>query len=265
MRKKLVVAVGLAAIAVMALWLWSRSVVEDVGGGKKEMIAVAAEDINPGERITKAQIAYQATPELYVHPEAVKAGEEVQIMNRPVSEKITKGQPFLWSNFDLGKTMGGRKLASVIQKGERALTIPVDLSGSMAGMLRPGDHVDVLGTFARNQGQDYATVTLLQNVVVLATGDTRGDSAEAEAGPAGTGHQFTSITVSVDLEEAELLVFAMQRGPINIALRSTEDLETEEQVPEKNFGDIFEPPKRAAFSHRHAQIIKALKSNSGGE
>ena len=101
-----------------------------------------------------------------------------------------------------------------MQKGQRALTIPVDLSGSLAGMLRPGDHVDILGTFARAQ-QDYATVTLLQNVLVLATGEMRGVGRERRGEPSGaTGPRtFNNITVSVDPEEAELLVFAHAARP----------------------------------------------------
>jgi hypothetical protein len=33
-----------------------------------------------------------------------------------------------------------------------------------------------------------------------------------------------------------------------------------EQVPEKNFGDIFEAPKRANFARRHAAKIVPLKA-----
>ena len=119
-------------------------------------------------------------------------------------------------------------------------------------MLRPGDHVDVLGTFARAQ-QDYATVTLLQNVLVLATGEVRGSGENEEpTTPGGAPHSFNNITVSVDPEEAELLVFAMQRGPVNVALRSQDDVATFDDVPEKNFGDIFEQKRRADFVRRHA-------------
>ncbi|HWE29896.1 MAG TPA: hypothetical protein VHB97_17920, partial [Polyangia bacterium] len=63
---------------------------------------------------------------------------------------------------------------------------------------------------------------------------------------------FNNITVSVDSEEAELLVFAMQRGPVNVALRSQDDVATFDDVPEKNFGDIFEQKRRADFVRRHA-------------
>lgn len=259
MRKKLAIAVGLAVLAVVALWLWSRSVVNEVGGGQKVWVAVASEDILAGTRVQKGAVAFREMPESYVHPETVRRGEETQIINRPVSEKIGQGQPFLWSNFDQLRSASARRLSSAITKGQRALTIPVDLSGSLAGMLRPGDHVDMMGTFARNQGTDFTTVTLLQNVLVLATGDLRGESVEA-SDPQRSQRNFNSITVSVDLEEAELLVFAMQRGPINIALRATDDIQTEEQVPDKNFGDIFEAPKRENFARRRAAKIQALKA-----
>jgi pilus assembly protein CpaB len=263
MKKKLVVAVGLALIAVLSLWLYSRSLQEEVAGGQKVQILVAGEDIAAGVRVTKAMLAVREVPEAYVHQASIHKGEENQIIGRPVAEKVAQGQPLLWSDFELQKSAQSRRLAGAVQKGQRALTIPVDMSGSLAGMLRPGDHVDILGTFARAQGTDWATVTLLQNVLVIATGDLRGtgEGEEAPVGGGGGPRTFNNITVSVDLEEAELLVFSMQRGPINMALRSQEDLETVEDVPDKNFGDIFEAQKRTAFARRHAtKKIEALKA-----
>src|SRR2546423_315347 len=153
MRKKVAIAVGLAAIAVLSLWLWSRSVVNDVGGGQKIWVAVAAEDLVAGARVQRGAIAVRGMPQSYRHPPSVPRGDA-----------------------------------------------------------------------------------------------TEDPTALAAGGP----RTFVSITVAVDLEEAELLVFAMQRGPINIALRGADDIETEEQVPDKNFGDIFEAPKRQNFAKRHA-------------
>src|SRR5262249_40919433 len=156
---------------------------------------------------------------------ALRQGEEAQVIGRPVADKIVQGQPILWSDFELQKSPGARRLSAAVQKGQRAVTIPVDISGSLGGMLRPGGHGDVLGTFARAQ-QDYATVTLLQNVLVLATGEVRGGAEGEEPAAGGATRTFNNITVAVDPEEAELLVFAMQRGPINIALRAQEDVAT---------------------------------------
>jgi Flp pilus assembly protein CpaB len=118
-----------------------------------------------------------------------------------------------------------------------------------------------MATFARSQGTDWATVTLLQNVLVIATGDLRQSGESDEQPTPNAPRSFSNITVSVDLEEAELLAFALQRGPINIALRAQDDLETVEAIPDKNFGDIFSVEKRAAFVRQHAQKkIEALKT-----
>jgi pilus assembly protein CpaB len=251
MTKKLLVAVGLALIAMLALWLYSRSLQEEVAGGQKVTILVAGEDIAAGARLAKANLAVRDVPEAYVHQSSIRKGEENQIIGRPVAEKISQGQPLLWSDFELQKSATARRLSAAVQKGQRALTLAVDQSGSLAGMLRPGDHVDILGTFARAQ-QDYATVTILQNVLVLATGEVRGAGDSEESFNNGP-RTFNNITVSVDPEEAELLVFATQRGPVNISLRSQDDVSTFDDVPEKNFGDIFEQKRRADFAHRHAQ------------
>ncbi|MDB4966341.1 MAG: Flp pilus assembly protein RcpC/CpaB [Myxococcales bacterium] len=261
MTKKLLVAVGLALIAMIALWLYSKSLQDEVAGGQKVKILVAGEDIPAGARLAKSNLAVRDVPEAYVHTSSIRKGEENQIIGRPVAEKVAQGQPLLWSDFELQKSATARRLSAAVQKGQRALTIPVDMSGSIAGMLRPGDRIDVLGTFARAQ-QDYATVTLLQNVLVLATGEMRGSGEGESEGPTtGNVRSFNNITLSVDPEEAELLVFAMQRGPVNVAMRSQDDVATFDDVPEKNFGDIFEQKRRADFVRRHAaKKIEALKA-----
>jgi pilus assembly protein CpaB len=257
MKRKLVVAIGLALIAMLSLWLYSRSLEKEVAGGQKVTVLVAGQEIAAGARLTKSMLAMRDMPEAYVHPASILKGEENKIIGRPVAAKIAQGQAILWSDFEMTKVTG--KLSGRIQKGQRAITIPVDNSGSHAGMLQRGDRVDILGTFARNQGTDWATVTLLQNVPVLEIGDGRhGDDM---TGGAAQPRSFTSITLAVDLEEAELLVFAIQRGPINIVLRGTEDMETVDDVPDKTFGDIFEMQKRAAFTRkRAAKKIEALKT-----
>ena len=263
MKKKLVIAVGLAVIAMLSLYLYSRSLEKEVAGGQKVAVLVANVDIPPGGRITKTMLAQRDVPEAYVNKASIRRGEENVILGRPVSGKIAAGDDILWSDLELQKSSATRQLSAAVQRGQRALTIPVDMSGSLAGMLKPGDRIDILGTFARGQGTDWATVTLLQNVLVIATGDIRGEGEESTGGGGGSGQgprTFSNITVSVDLEEAELLVFSMQRGPINVALRSREDIETLDDIPDKNFGDIFDTTKRTNFARRHAQKkIEALK------
>src|SRR6266852_5204850 len=52
----------------------------------------------------------------------------------------------------------------------RAVTIDVQEKTAVGLWVRPNDHVDVIGNFRDPENQQLKTVTLLQNVVVLATG-----------------------------------------------------------------------------------------------
>ncbi len=251
MTRKLLLAFGLAGAAMLALYAYSVQLRHEFPGGDMENILVAAVDVKPGERLKRDHLGFRSWPMAYAPPDHYKKGGERELLGQQVTQTIKQGQPIVSSHFDLQPS---DRLSKAIPKGQRAYTLPVDASGSLAGMLRPGDHVDVLGTFARNQG-DTATVTLLQNVRVLAIGGERSREGENENQKA-----FGTITVAVDLEEAELLTFAVQRGPISIALRRDDDSETTQDVPDKNFGDIFETQRRSAFSRRHAQQkIEALK------
>ncbi len=258
MQKKILVAGALAVITIVALYLYSRTLEKEVSGGELEPVLVAATELEPGTRLTRAHLGKRMLPKQYIHPQAVRPGDADSLIDRPVGSRIQQLQPILWSDFETGRVIGGGgSLSSKVPKGKRAFTFAVDTQSSHAGMLRPGDVVDLLGTFARGSN-DFATVTLLQKVLVIATGDalaTQGGPSPSTSGP----RTFNSVTVSVDLEEAELLAFAVQRGPVSVALRAPDDLEIIEDIPTKTFGDIFDTQKRVEFTRRKLKKIEALK------
>jgi len=256
MKKKILLAVGFSVIACAALWFYTRSLETEVVGGKKVLVLVANAKIAAGARLERTQLAVREVPQSYVHQSAILKGEEDQVVGRKVGSAIEQGQPLLWTDFDMGTTSTVRRLSQALPKGQRALTINVDTSSSVAGHLRPGDHIDLLGTFARGgqQGGEFATITLLQNVLILATGSSYGSADDQRASG------YSNITLSVDLESAELILFAAQRGPLGVVLRAADDIDTVEGIPDKNFSDIFEAPKRAALQRRYtaSRKIKAL-------
>jgi pilus assembly protein CpaB len=132
----------------------------------------------------------------------------------------------------------------------RAITIPVDGALSMGGLLRPGHRVDILGTFSRGakwSAAERATVTLLQNVLVLATGrDLRGEAEEGGE----RGRRFRTVTLSVGLEESELLSLASIQGQLSLVLRGRQDLTAMRDVPEKGMADIWEAERRNALQEK---------------
>ncbi len=138
-------------------------------------------------------------------------------------------------------------LSSITPKDLRAVSINVTGASSVSGMIRPGDSVDVIGTFdfpdddGKIKRGDPVTCTILQKVLVLATGN---DTAKSIArGGLGTGREggYSLVTLAVTPREAEMLAFAEQiRGRLMLTLRRFDDLVTEEDLPTVNFSKIRE-------------------------
>ena len=110
-------------------------------------------------------------------------------------------------------------------------------------MVKPNDHVDVIGTFSfpkpapdgKNVLQELVTCTILQNVLVLATGK---ETSKSGSSPFGSG-SYSTVTLEVSPREAEMLVFAEQiRGRLVLSLRNRNDTSYEKELPQVDFEKI---------------------------
>lgn len=251
-KKALALAAVFAIAAGTTVALYGRAVELEASGGEAMHLVVAAAPIKPGTPLGPTHLQLKKVPKAYVHPAAVMASDREQILGQRVSSKLEVGQVLLWSDFATERQSVGRKLAAAVPKGLRGLTVPVNTSSALGGMLTPGDRVDVIGTFQKsNEGAESSTVTLLQNVTVLAVGSQRDTAGEAREG-SNAGH----VTLAVGLEEAELLVFAMNRGKVGFVLRNTDDIAVVDEIPEKNFSDIFQVEKRVAMMRKPRVVQK---------
>ena len=75
----------------------------------------------------------------------------------------------------------------------------------------------------------------------------------------GGNNRTNTVTVLVTPEEAELLVFAQDRGRLSLTMRNEEDVNTEMELAGKNFADIFRPEvrKRIQVKRDDLQILTA--------
>jgi pilus assembly protein CpaB len=118
-------------------------------------------------------------------------------------------------------------LAAVLAPGMRAVSIGVDPVTGVAGLIWPGDRVDVILTQELGQGAGRATrlitsETVLANVPVIAV-----DQDIAQGAPVtGTsaGRLAATVTIQASAEEAEKLAVATQLGHLSLAVRSVDDL-----------------------------------------
>jgi pilus assembly protein CpaB len=243
-RRWLVVSiVGLAAFGLNLAYV--QAIAAEARGGRPTAVLVTTERVGRGAQLTEATLASREIPEAYISARAVPAARVAEVVGLPVTVDVEAQDVLQWT--DVAAREGearARDLAQLVGSGERAMTIPVDAALSMGGLLKPGHRVDILGTFAREKSikADKVTVTLLQNVTVLATGDSVG----APEGAAATS-RYQTVTLSVGLEEAELLSYASREGRLSLVLRGYQDLRVVSDVPEKGIDDVWEADRRNAL------------------
>ncbi len=207
-------------------------------------IVVARRNIPANEPLEVEWVAARPVPTKFVHANAIYPEEVDLIISRELVYPVRAGDPILWMDFKGGERYRG--FSTMIKESERAMTVRVDEMSTIAGLIQPGDHIDMLGTFKRtsdsrdSRNELETTITLLQNVVVLATGQI----TSARSGMRKDRSASGMLTILVTPEEAALLIHAQRVGKLYNVLRNPEDIETFENLPKITFADILQPRVR---------------------
>ncbi len=200
-------------------------------------VVVPARNLPAGTRLEMDDLAARAVPENALSAQTVRVTPNIamRLVGRTLAAGVEAARPLQWSDIE-GGSPDDRGLASMLRPKMRALSISVSGAASVSNMVRPTDHVDVLGTFALPSktvegATELVTMTILQDVLVLATGQ---QTAATQA-----GGNYSLVTLEVSPHEAEVLTFAEQmRGRLTLALRNPEDLHYEKELPQVNFEQI---------------------------
>ena len=196
-----------------------------------------------GAVLKREDVAPMRTLAAVTSDDNIPADQAVLVLGRPLLHAVSAEDPILWSYIDGGRD-ASRGLADSIQARMRAVSIPVSGAAAVSGLVRPNDHVDVLGSFALpaegaaagGAEPELVTLTVLQNATVLATG-----TETARSGSRREGAGYGTVTLLVSPREAEVLVFAQQmKGRLFLTLRNPSDLHFEEKLPRVDFRKIEE-------------------------
>jgi pilus assembly protein CpaB len=186
------------------------------------------------------------------------------VLNQVAVNPIAQGQQIAIT--DVQPPSGLIGFSYLLKPGQRAITIALDPISSVAGFVKPGDHVDILCTFNGKPGRTL-TRTVLENVYLLATGSQvlpsstpqpqstttiGGNNNNSNAtNPDGEGSgakpvDIPNATVLVSPTDAEKLILAVQKGKLQLALRSPTD-QTMDEIPSVHESVVTtQPPDVAA-------------------
>lgn len=236
MRKLLLFAGFASALGALgAGHLYLSRLESEVSGGPKVSILIATQDVPAGTQLTEQQLAIRDLPEAYLDSRSIRASESKRAIGHRLSTGLKSQQMLLWSDLATYSDQG-RMLAGLVSSGLRAVEIDSKVS-SFDGLLRPGDRIDLLLTVEPTAGATKSTLTLIQNLLVLAIGGSM-DSQE----PAGSANlrasRYGGVTVSATLAQAQLITQAKTRGLLTLVLRNPDDVKVIEGIPETTDSQI---------------------------
>lgn len=234
-------------------------------GWETVKILCADKDISEGTELDQDMVAVREMPEKFVTESFIRIEEDNTSKHEiPIGQRVLvplkKGDPILISHFESAREA---EFSTMINQKGRAVTIDVQERNAVGLWVRPNDHVDVVGTFRDTEGNQLKTVTLLQNVVVLATGRINANTTYVP----DEDKKYQTVTLLVLPEEAEILTLAQETGVLTLLLRNPDDLDYQEQrkvVESKQLLSGGKADELQAKRYKTIQIIRGNKSESGG-
>jgi pilus assembly protein CpaB len=181
---------------------------------KAAQVVVAARDISEGAVINYDTLAFKSVPLKFIQPGALNSKEAA--VGKTAIAAIMAGQQVLSTN--LSTPGRGLTLAGKTPTGKRAFTVSTDAVSAAGGMIRPGDHVDVLAIFTK----PAIIVTLFQDILILAVGQEmihteEGRLRRVQETAAPTRRE--TVTLALTPQEVQIITVAIEQGKIRLTLR----------------------------------------------
>jgi pilus assembly protein CpaB len=255
-RAPVVAAVFLGLLSGGVAWASIRAREREVRAGWDLVpVLVAAQDLPEGSTLALEMVARRDVPEQFVTSSVVRPDSAATVLGQKLLVPVQAGDPLLWSAFEVAR--GVERLSAVVQRRARAVTIETSEAQAVGGWVRPNDHVDVIATFREPGTDELSTLTLLQNVVVVATGDVAGP-ARPHAGDDGV----RNVSLLLLPEEVELAVLAQELGRLTLVLRNPEDIEVQEDRTRTTLSTLLTGERTRALQKLRRETIQVIRGGA---
>lgn len=194
-------------------------------------VVVANRDIYRGENIDADDLKVLNVPTDGVVVNGVITNPQ-DAVGHVAYQKIYAGEWLIDKKIGTEKQKQKQSVEALLDKGERAIRIPVNADTGLLGILNPGDHVDVISVFQSTDNKRMISRTILQNIPVLSIGQANrmkvaikdGDNPDMKDGASAEKSIAQSmVAVEVNTKQAEQLALAMNVGAIHLMLRNPSD------------------------------------------
>ncbi len=243
----LVVAIALGVAAAIGVRSYMQSMEREIET-EQQMISIAAprRDLDAGEPVTPGNVAPLRIPAASLTPDQITMQDVSRYYDREVLTEVGRGVPLRADHF-VERTP---QVASArLPDAHRAVTVSVDATSGVAGLIRPGNRVDIYCTGhgeAGGRGQD--TWRVLSDVTVLAVDNRMTDMQDFRTGLDQRRGGYSSLTLSLTPEESQLIIYLANNARLTFALRPEREVGEERDLPvidASNVRDRSEEANRA--------------------
>jgi pilus assembly protein CpaB len=212
MKPKTMILMGLAIVCGLgASYMTSRLLAErNVEDQEKVKILVAKRVLSVGERLTKPEELFEIKEVTRENepPDAIKDLDALK--GKMMKQTRNKGDHVTVANLYDG---GGLD----IPEGHQAVGLPVNLATTAHGLASlPGSRVDLILTLRGNNPLETTTITVLENVLVLAA-DARTNREGEIIAPASV------VTFALKEKDRLTMINAQDMGVLRLSLRKLHD------------------------------------------
>ena len=219
-KKIIIIALLLSLITAVLIYVFLSGPKTEVPTVEYATVYVAAKTMPARYKITAADIKQVKIAKELLNSSALSDIEE--ITGKLTMERIIAGEQIISERL---ADEEGVLLSYGLPKGSRAISVNVTEQINIAGLVRPGDFVDVIASFEKEEEDNGQTVTVypkvtrtvLQNVKVLALGQDMTLSVDK------LSELPVTVTLAIKEEDAEKFVYATEFATIRLALRSVGD------------------------------------------
>ena len=203
---------AIGAVFIAAKWLQQRST-------QVNQVAVAAQEINMGQKLTGNMFKLVSWPANIMPPESFSDLKKLD--GRVTKSSLQIGEPVLATKLAPEGSLGG--LSAVIAEGKRAITVRVNDVVGVAGFALPGNFVDIIVNTKKEEGRGDNKNTkqiskiVLEHILVLAVAQEAGRDET-------TPKVVNAVTLEVSPEQAEMIDLARSIGDLSLVLRNQADV-----------------------------------------
>jgi pilus assembly protein CpaB len=231
--------------------------------GKPSTVLIASRNINEMQVLDETMVTQESQFDKFIQPGALSDFKDIKDMVALVP--IKEGEQILLTKLSPKSAETG--LAVQVSASKRAMSIPVNDNTGVSKLIKPGDHVDIIGSvsYPNPDGSKQTELkTLLQNITILAVGEiiqnnipTRYENDplnQRKIAVSARGEKnFGTVTIEVSPEQSQILIYALAQGTdLYLTLRNPID-RAETNIGSTTLDEVLGPDSKRAEAREREQ------------